>query len=201
LKRENSALEWHLFHEGTLGGIFTLDGLSHTVTAGHCIKDDAREKTASDAPRTIFRCTSSSLDCAFIPLNLPDVEKIMFANPWYIDDDRETNPDFFGLVQEISGDKDDFPFYHFSKFPPGTQVVKLGLTTGNTAGQFVGLRDISVEVKENGVKVLRTVENDVVVQWEPGQRFAAGGDSGSVYYAKLTEVYNDGLCVLLYMHN
>jgi hypothetical protein len=109
-----------------------------------------------------------------------------------MDDDISANEEFFLAEQRLrhmSFDStsdvlslgEDFPFLDASLLHPGTHIVKIGATTGITSGLLVGVRSVTYE--EKGTRYL--VDSAVVVQWEPGQRFAAGGDSGSVYYAKL----------------
>jgi len=93
---------------------------------------------------------------------------------------RLRNPSFDSQSDDISVGE-NFPFIDARVLHPGTLVVKFGATTGITSGQLIGIRSLTYE--EKGVPF--AVTDAVVVQWEPGQRFAAGGDSGSVYYAKL----------------
>ena len=64
---------------------------------------------------------------------------------------------------------------------PGTEIVKIGSTTGNTTGRLIGVENC--KFVENSKEF--NVYGAIVVRWEPGQRFTSGGDSGSVYYAKV----------------
>jgi hypothetical protein len=115
-------------------------------------------------------------------------------NPWYMDDDFSVNEEYFKEAKRLRHSSfdsqtsfdditlgEDFPFIDARVLHPGTLVVKFGATTGITCGQLIGIQ--SLTYTEKGVKF--AVTDAVVVQWEPGQRFAAPGDSGSVYYAQL----------------
>lgn len=60
---------------------------------------------------------------------------------------------------------------------PGTVIVKIG----STIGQLIGVNNVEYREGSHEFQVFGAV----VAQCEPGQRFAASGDSGSVYYANL----------------
>lgn len=183
----------------------------YLVTAGHCAKlkisldnnvetqtetdesvrgDIAYEDTSDFQDEDAFIIRNTSFDCAILPVTLP--KSFQFMNPWYFDDDifaneeyfkelqRNRSPSFDSSVDDISL-VDDYPFIDLSMLTPGTEIVKMGASTGITSGRLIGSR--TVEYSESGVNYC--AEYAVVVRWDVGQRFTAGGDSGSVYYAKL----------------
>lgn len=87
---------------------------------------------------------------------------------------------------------DNFPFLVLASLQPGCPIVKIGATTSNTIGQFLNIASVEYSAKPPGSNDCEpiTVRNAVLVQWEPGQRFTAEGDSGCVYYAKLGSFYH-----------
>ena len=134
------------------------------------------------------------LDVAILPLK-PD-GLIAGFNPWYMDDDVYANEEFYTGLKRLErpsfdsqldsiGPGANFPFINAGQLHPGTTIVKIGATTGITTGTLVGVRNVTYTEKRNGGNVEVSAKNVVAVQWEQGQRFAAGGDSGSIYYAKL----------------
>jgi hypothetical protein len=183
------------------------------VTAGHCAKvtpkaaECGKESACDDTGSSTdeFRppdnsavssvlelvITDNFLDCAVLPL-LCRPNALHCANPWCMDDDVYANEDFYtALVRstrlsfDSSNDSitpdDDFPVLSADVLVSGTAIVKIGSTTGNTMGQLIGVQNVNYTEGTQSHKVVGAI----VVQWEPGQRFISGGDSGSVYYAKL----------------
>jgi hypothetical protein len=195
---------------GTVGGLMFANGTMYVVTAGHCairkqpaLSGETNDITAVGEPvsggirlaDTIdvdeLVITDDKFDCAVLPFAQQD-SAIHCANPWYMDDDVSANVEYFtALVRSnrLSFDSttdsispsDNFPFLSAGLLYPGTAIVKIGNTTGNTSGQLIGIRNVTYTESSKEHHVVGAV----VVQWEPGQRFASGGDSGSVYYAKM----------------
>eukprot|EP00981_Chlorochromonas_danica_P013990 scaffold7211_cov247-Ochromonas_danica.AAC.6 len=180
---------------GTVGGLLFAQSTMYAVTAGHCVKARSAANTESQVQdQNSLIVTDENLDFAILPLKNGGL--IAGFNPWYMDDDVYTNEEFYTGLKRLErpsfdsqsdsiGQDEDFPFIDATLLHPGTTVVKIGATTGITSGTLVGIRSVVYTEKQDGNEVQVPANNVVAVQWEQGQRFAAGGDSGSVYYAKL----------------
>lgn len=195
-------------HSGTVGGFFLISENVFVCTAGHCatvdedslstINDGFHEENMkkydpeqSEIDIKSFVKQDNEFDIAVLPL-FRIKKGFSFLNPFYMDDDVYANEGYFKQLSKLrrpSFDscndslhhEDDFPFLDPKALQPGTIIGKFGITTGITFGLFVGVK--SIDYMEGGKNY--SVDNAVVVQWEPGQRFTQGGDSGSVYYAKI----------------
>lgn len=197
-----------VIQNGTVGGLFYCedDNTMYMVTAGHCVTNDellSAESTLGDHASSLVVSSEDTVSASYWIEKSPCVDAAIFPlrevtngilgfNPWFMDDDFAVNEEYFKAAKKLrnpsfDSERDDitvgenFPFIDVRVLHPGTLVVKFGATTGITSGQLIGIRSLTYE--EKGVPF--AVTDAVVVQWEPGQRFAAGGDSGSVYYAKL----------------
>lgn len=78
---------------------------------------------------------------------------------------------------------------------PGTEVSKFGSSTGITFGHLHDVRNVYFGDKQ-------TLKYAILIQWIPGTRFAGGGDSGSIYYAKSGSFWkpiaiHSGPCLIL----
>jgi hypothetical protein len=73
---------------------------------------------------------------------------------------------------------EDFPFIDIDSLEPGTEIQKIGSTSGVTKGYFIGVEEAQY-VEDNAKHDV----TGVFVQWLPGSAFTRPGDSGSIYYA------------------
>ncbi len=89
---------------------------------------------------------------------------------------------FIVMIKPCSYSWEDFTFMDARVLHPGTLVVKFGAATGITCGQLIGIR--SLTYTEKGVEF--AVTDAVVVQLEPGQRFATSFIEHTLMYKPKT---------------
>jgi hypothetical protein len=93
------------------------------------------------------------------------------------------NPLFFDETILISDHElkkcEEYPFINYKELEIGTEIFKLGYTTGLTRGYFLGYRNINYIDS----KMQKNYVVGIAVQWPPETAFTKQGDSGCVYYA------------------
>lgn len=97
------------------------------------------------------------------------VNKTVYLNVLFHDNDT-------GLHDFITFE--EYPFINIENLEPGTDIAKLGRTSGFTRGRLIGIAEVNAVENHVSCKI-----KGVAVQWYPGSRFCEGGDSGSIYYA------------------
>lgn len=172
--------------EGTLGGFIKFGDQSiYAITAAHVIESntertwDVHDPSALD----VFWLLNDIYDFAFI--RVPNDFDGPYYNFCFCDTDPEVGyngyPNYF--VNEARSFYEN-PFINLVNLIPGTEVIKVGHTTGFTRGRLVDpLSSFVTEITRNQQNVRIRFEDMVVIQWDPSEAFTRPGDSGSIYYA------------------
>lgn len=150
---------------GTAGGFIRINDEIYCITAAHCL-----EKSLQQSNDVVKSVRDSKLDIALIPLEMTEHENLFCSTMEYSIQDN------YGRWSDVFGGLPDPEL-----FEPGTEIIKVGASTGITRG-FIQEHSASLkELHSSGESI--DWKEMIKVGWLPGQRFSAGGDSGSIYYA------------------
>lgn len=147
---------------GTIGGFIHMDNKIFCITAAHCLKEPIHANVLS--------VLEPKFDVSLIQLADATHDNLICSTM------ENSVHDTFEDWNEIFGGIPD-PIL----FEPGTEIIKVGAATGITRG-YLESHCINLEEKDRlGTTILW--ENMIRIAWLPHQRFSAGGDSGSIYFA------------------
>lgn len=148
---------------GTIGGFVHYGSKLFAITAGHCLTSD------------FIRINDTTMDVGLIEVSGSDHETLFSS---VVNESSHNFSEVWSSVFKDPVGTDD------KLFEEGTEVFKIGATTGITRGYICDHRDVYQADKTNGKFGITKVnwKEMIVVRWLPGQRFSAPGDSGSIYY-------------------
>ncbi|EGG20863.1 putative protein serine/threonine kinase [Cavenderia fasciculata] len=174
------------FNGRTIGGFIRANEKTYIITACHvvcnlkivgCQCPDCIKAPDPDAfqSNNLFRgqYEDTYIDVAFLPVK---DQNLSFMNPLASDYSNDALSDYW---QEYVKETHDENWYRPSNsFPPGTDITKIGLTSGFTKGSLVDVQTTWMDTQHPKLR-----NRMVAVRGMPNQHFTRNGDSGSVYYA------------------